>query len=93
LEDGADLTENFKGQVFQFHEGGRLDATNNDVVKSGKWSGDINNLTLTVLFLYPGDVLQNLNYTWKWMDAHVGLVFAETITASGKKIAIRLKRL
>lgn len=92
VEDGVDVTDQFKDYVFQFHESGKLDATKNTVVQSGYWSGDINNLTLTVNFPLSVQVLPKLNYVWKWLDAHIGLVFAETVTASGKKITIRLRR-
>ncbi len=91
-ENGADMTEEFNGYEFQFHESGKLDGIKNNITKSGNWSGDINTLILTVHFSSPGEILQKLNHQWQWLKANIGLVFAETQTASGTKISIRLRR-
>lgn len=91
-ENGVDMTDFFKEYEFQFHESGKLDGTKNNTIQTGNWSGDINTLILIVNFSSPDDVLQKLNYRWQWLKANVGLVFAETQTASGTKVSIRLRR-
>lgn len=92
MEDGVEMTDSFKDYEFQFYEGGKLDASKNNTTQTGNWSGDINTLVLTVHFSSPDKVLQKLNHHWQWLKANIGLVFAETQTASGTKISIRLRR-
>lgn len=92
MEDGVEMTETFKDYEFQFYESGKLDGTKNNITQTGNWSGDINTLILVVNFSSPGEVLQKLNHRWQWLKANIGLVFAETQTASGTKISIRLRR-
>jgi len=91
-ENGVDMTADFNGYEFQFHESGKLDGTRNNLTQTGNWSGDINTLILTVNFSSPDAVLQKLNHRWQWLKANIGLVFAETQTALGTKISIRLRR-
>lgn len=92
MEDGVEMTETFKDYEFQFYKSGKLDGTKNNITQTGNWSGDINTLILVVNFSSPGEVLQKLNHRWQWLKANIGLVFAETQTASGTKISIRLRR-
>lgn len=92
MEGGVEMTETFKDYEFQFYESGKLDATKNNITQTGKWSGDINTLILTVNFSSQDEVLQKINHRWQWLKANIGLVFAETQTASGTKISIRLRR-
>lgn len=91
-ENGVDMTQDFNGYEFQFYESGKLEGTKNNTTQTGKWSGDINTLILTVNFSSPDNVLQKLNHQWQWLKANIGLVFAETQTALGTKISIRLRR-
>lgn len=90
-ENGFDATDDFKGYEFQFHENGNLEAIKDLKVDRGNWSGDVTNLTMTIHFSSSGGLLTRLNHVWQWLDSHIGLVFAETTTASGK-ISIRLRR-
>ena len=49
-----------------FTKNGNVDALLNTSTKSGTWSSDITNYTITAAFpANAGDTLKRLNYTWK----------------------------
>ncbi|MEJ7769462.1 MAG: hypothetical protein WKF89_16710, partial [Chitinophagaceae bacterium] len=68
----------------------RVEAISSMGTENGRWIGNVNNLTLTINFS-TSPQLKRLNYVWQFLDSHIGLVFAETITSTGK-ITIRLRR-
>ena len=86
-ENTADVTGDFFGYEFQFYENGNVDGIKTPVTKSGTWSSDINNYTITANFpAAAGDTLRRLNYTWKITDSYLNYVEAKTTTANGDNI-------
>ena len=86
-ENTADVTGDFFGYEFQFYENGNVDGIKTPVTKSGTWSSDINNYTITANFpAAAGDTLRRLNFTWKITDSYLNYVEAKTTTANGDNI-------
>ena len=83
----TDVTGDFLGYEFQFYQNGNVDAILNTTTKSGTWSSDITNYTITAAFpANAGDTLKRLNYTWKITDSYLNYVEAKTTTSSGDNI-------
>jgi hypothetical protein len=86
-DNTADVTGDFFGYEFQFYENGNVDGIISTGTKSGTWSSDFNNHTITATFPpAAGDTLMRLNYTWKITDSYLDYVEAKTTTASGDNI-------
>jgi hypothetical protein len=86
-ENTTDLTGDFFGYEFQFYENGHVDGIKTPVTKSGNWSSDITNYTITAAFpVAAGDTLKRLNYTWKITDSYLNYVEAKTTTTAGDNI-------
>ena len=86
-ENTADLTADFLGYEFQFYENGNVDGIKNTISKSGTWTTDISNYTITAVFpANAGDTLKRLNYTWKITDSYLDYVEAKTTAAGGDNI-------
>jgi hypothetical protein len=86
-DSSTDVTGDFFGYEFQFYENGNVDGIKTPVTKSGTWSSDINNYTITANFpVAAGDTLRRLNYTWKITDSYLNYVEAKTTTANGDNI-------
>lgn len=92
LEESADITLQFYGYRFQFHEAGSVDAKFFGLVESGTWAGDVNNLTITSQFPSAGDPLKKLNGVWKLTDSYWDYVEAEMVTSTGKNILHLIKK-
>lgn len=91
-ENGVDNTADFKDYKFQFYEDNKISATTSTDTQTGTWQGNTATLTMTIQFASTDPKLQRISYPWLFTDAHIGLVFAETTTASGK-ITIRLRKI
>jgi hypothetical protein len=86
-ENSTDVTGDFFGYEFQFYENGNVDGIKTPVTKSGTWSSDITNYTITASFpANAGDTLRRLNYTWKITDSYLNYVEAKTTTGNGDNI-------
>lgn len=86
-QDSTDITTNFSGYEFQFYKNGNVDGIAGTVTKTGTWSTDISNYTITAKFpANAGDTLKLLNYTWKITDSYSNYVEAKTTTSSGDNI-------
>lgn len=86
-ENTLDVTGDFFGYEFQFYENGNVDGIKTTATKSGTWSSDISNYTITATFpVSAGDTLRRLNYTWKITDSYLNYVEAKTTTAGGDNI-------
>ena len=90
-ENGNDNTFDFIAYQFQFYEDSRLNAITTDSIKNGTWNGNQSTLTMTIAFPAGDRTLSRLNHPWLFTKSNIGLVFAETTTASGKK-TIRLRK-
>ena len=91
-EGTDDKTWLFKPYQFQFFEDSRIDAIAVDSTRTpGVWHGNQSTLTMTITFAPAAPVLNLLNHPWLFTRSNIGLVFAETTTASGKK-TIRLRK-
>ena len=83
MEQDIDLTYEFQGYEFQFHENGKVDGIrDNLVVKTGTWQGDITNYSITANFESATLPLAKLNNTWKITDSYINAVFAEATVGS-----------
>lgn len=86
-ENNTDVTADFFGYEFQFYENGIVDGIISSGTKSGTWSSDVSNYTITSAFpVSAGDTLKRLNYTWKITDSYLDYVEAKTTTAAGDNI-------
>jgi len=90
-ENGNDYTADFTAYEFQFFDDLKINAITTDSVKNGTWSGNQSTLTMTISFPGADATLSRLNHPWLFIKSNIGLVFAETTTASGKK-TIMLKK-
>lgn len=89
--NGVDSTSDFQPYEFQFHEDSRIDAITNTSSQGGIWNGNPATLTMTINFQTQDPNLIRISYPWIFTKSNIGLVFAETTTASAK-IVIRLKK-
>ncbi|MEO5684237.1 MAG: hypothetical protein ABIQ88_16470 [Chitinophagaceae bacterium] len=86
-DNTVDITGDFLGYEFQFYENGNVDGIKSTVVKTGVWSTDITNYTISASFpANAGDTLRRLNYTWKITDSYLDYVEAKTTTTAGENI-------
>jgi hypothetical protein len=86
-ETGTDRSTDFNMYEFQFYENGNVDGIRSTATKSGTWSADIANYTITASFpASAGDTLTLLNHTWKITDSYLNYVEAKTTTAAGENI-------
>ena len=86
-QNTADISIDFFGYEFQFYENGNVDGIKNTSTKSGTWTTDITNYTITANFpASANDTLKLLNYTWKITDSYLDYVEAKTTTGSGDNI-------
>jgi len=86
-DNTTDVTADFFGYEFQFYENGNVDGIKGASTKSGTWSADVNNYTITAVFPpSAGDTLKRLNYTWKIADSYLDYVKAKTMGATGENI-------
>jgi hypothetical protein len=86
-ENTTDVTGDFLGYEFQFYENGNVDGIKNTIIKTGTWTTDISNYTISAAFpADASDTLKRLNYTWKITDSYLDYVEAKTTTASGDNI-------
>ncbi|MEP7279846.1 MAG: hypothetical protein ABI813_14445 [Bacteroidota bacterium] len=84
-QDAIDITPGFLDYEFQFYENGQVDGIKTIFIKSGTWSADIGNYTITAAFpADASDTLKLLNHTWKITDSYLDYVEAKTTTASGE---------
>lgn len=90
-EYGLDKTFDFIAYEFQFFDDSKINAITATTVKTGTWQGNPSTLTMTIQFPPDDPTLNRISYPWLFTDSHIGLVFAETTTASGK-ITIRLRK-
>jgi hypothetical protein len=93
VENNIDFTYEFYNYEFQFYDNGRLDAIllATSSTTSGTWAGNVDNLTITVTFPFTNSQLYRLSKVWQWLGSNVGLVFAESVTAT-EKVSIRLRK-
>ena len=83
----TDISTSFSGYEFQFYENGNVEGIKNTTAKSGTWTTDITNYTITANFpASANDTLKLLNYTWKITDSYLDYVEAKTTTTSGDNI-------
>ena len=92
VEDNVDITFQFYGYKFQFHEQGTVQAKYSGIIEDGTWVGDINNYTITSQFPSAQPPLSKLNGIWKLTDSYWDYVEAEMTTASGKNILHLIKK-
>ena len=92
LEDSVDVTVQFYGYRFQFHEQGTVQARFFGLAEDGTWVGDVNNYTITSQFPSAVDPLKKLNGIWKLTDSYWDFVEAEMKTATGKNILHLIKK-
>jgi hypothetical protein len=86
-ENTTDVTGDFLGYEFQFYENGNVDGIKSTVIKSGTWTTDISNYTISAAFpANAGDTLKRLNYTWKITDSYLDYVEAKTTISTGENI-------
>lgn len=70
LEGATNVTAEFEGYEFQFHDNGSVDAIKAATTTTGTWSVDANNYTITSGFSAgAGLPLTRLNGVWKWTDS------------------------
>jgi hypothetical protein len=91
-ENGNDNTFDFITYEFQFFEDSKLNAITVDSVKNGTWAGNQSTLTMTISFPAGDATLSRLNHPWLFKKSNIGLVFAETTTASGTKTIMLRKK-
>jgi len=86
-ENITDVTGDFLGYEFQFYENGNVDGIKNTITKTGTWTTDISNYTISAVFpADASDTLKRLNYTWKITDSYLDYVEAKTTTSGGDNI-------
>ncbi|MEP6749161.1 MAG: hypothetical protein ABJB86_15615 [Bacteroidota bacterium] len=86
-QNTTDITPGFAGYEFQFYKNGNVDGIKGTDTKTGTWSTDINNYTITAAFSgNANDTLKLLNHTWKITDSYLNYVEAKTTTANGDNI-------
>jgi len=86
-QNTTDITSDFSVYEFQFYKNGNVDAITTTVTRTGTWSTDISNYTITAKFpANSGDTLKLLNYTWKITDSYLNYVEAKTTTSNGDNI-------
>ena len=70
LAGTTNLTAEFEGYEFQFHDNGSVDGIKGSSSTQGTWSADANNYTITSAFSgSAGLPLTRLNGIWKWTDS------------------------
>jgi hypothetical protein len=85
--DSTDITADFLPYSFQFYKNGNVDGITNTVTKTGTWTSDITNYTITAVFpASASDTLKLLNHTWKITDSYTNYVEAKTTTSNGDNI-------
>jgi hypothetical protein len=86
-QNTADITPDFLGYEFQFYKNGNVDGITGTATKTGTWSTDISNYTITAAFpTSANDTLKLLNHTWKITDSYLNYVEAKTTTTNGDNI-------
>lgn len=89
---GGDSTSAFAPYQFQFHENNTVDALKNGAFeKSGTWSADVGNRTITSLFTDATTPLSLLNGTWNITDNSWTRVEASQ-TVNGETLTLKLQK-
>lgn len=77
LAGSTNVTGEFAGYEFQFHDNGSVEGIKGASITTGTWSGDANNFTITSNFpAASGLPLTRLNGIWKWSDSDWTYVYA-----------------
>jgi hypothetical protein len=76
LAGSTNVTSEFDGYEFQFHSNGTVEGIKGSTTKSGTWSGDATNYTITSNFPGASLPLSRLNGTWKWTDSDFTYVYS-----------------
>lgn len=88
----ADSTSAFAPYFFQFHENNTVDALKNGAIeKTGTWSADVGNRTITSSFGNVSTPLALLNGTWNVTDNSWTHVVANQ-TVNGETLNLRLEK-
>ncbi|MES1219596.1 MAG: hypothetical protein ABUT20_29115 [Bacteroidota bacterium] len=86
-QNASDITGSFANYEFQFYKNGTVDGITSIITKTGTWTTDISNYTITANFpANSSDTLKLLNYTWKITDSYLNYVEAKTTTGNGDNI-------
>lgn len=75
ISGSTNVTTEFDGYEFQFHNNGTVEGIKGSTTKSGTWTGDATNFTITSNFP-AGLPLSRLNGTWKWTDSDWTYVYS-----------------
>ncbi|MGE5519158.1 MAG: hypothetical protein ACM3VS_04450 [Candidatus Dadabacteria bacterium] len=93
VRGSTDVTTGFAPYSFQFKTDLTVDAINNGTVeKTGSWSANSTDLTITSTFTGANATLTQLNGTWKITDNSLTYVKA-TQTVGGEVWTLRLDKL
>lgn len=76
IAGSTNVTSEFDGYEFQFHNNGTVDGIKGSSTKSGTWVGDADKFTITANFTGSGLPLSRLNGTWKWTDSDWTYVYS-----------------
>lgn len=91
LEGNIDVTSEFSGFVFNFHDDYSVTGTRDTESYTGTWQPDITTISITSLFLTAPTPVNRLNGTWKLKDSSREFVKAEMPGTNGKNI-LRLRK-
>lgn len=91
LAGSTNVTSEFDGYEFQFHNNGSVDGIKSSSTTTGTWSGDATNFTITSNFSGANLPLTRLNGTWKWTDSDWTYVYAY-YTTGGETNYLKLRK-
>ncbi len=73
---GNNVTTEFTGYEFQFHEDGKVDGILSSTTTTGTWVGDLNQMTISSSFPTSALPLSRLNAVWKIINTDWTFVYA-----------------